>query len=54
MADGKTGRNADREQEGVFRRLLGGISRFVLFLNWFLLLAVLGFILYLIGFVRPG
>lgn len=44
----------EEQGEGVLRRLLGGISRFVLFLNWFLLLAVVGFIVYLISFVRPG
>lgn len=43
-----------RQEEGGVRRLLGGISRFVLFLNWFLLLAVAVFILYLVSSVQPG
>lgn len=42
------------DRERGLRRLLAGISRFVLFLNWFLLLAVLVFVLYLMSFVEPG
>ncbi len=34
-------------------RLLGGLSRFVVFLNWALLVAVFGFVVYLIVAVKP-